>query len=577
MAKKTRLEGRLEMLDSEEKFHALRSAVLLRSLKSLRPLADLDKGLALASAGIRKILNLSHSRDCDWHEDYPLLAFDINDMILGLNLNSTLEQVLPFDELFALLKEEFLEVGCSKSICGMRSAKEIIKAGLDNLTSADFSHVFLGKLYSNPQGTELEHQAIVWAFREGRQLGLRRFLIDGDVRQFPILDPESLEQEVESLGRPKQFVPLELSFSTEENLDQIKLEIQNSILERRVVRDHSISKSISVMLIAEVVDGIYKTKKLLPVSGEPWCKSCNPTLDQPALNLTTKILGHTEAELRKLTINKMLELVGNSGDSFYMPRIWKILSANGLGRFDASLSIGELDYVDILLLQLSLIDAMEISGVVLLIEIFESDLKSNKENIQNALSPIMAKENVVIVGKLSNLTEDKSEHLDTSHDKFQNVLASEIQENYFLVDLLNMRVSLFNLYAQSKQGRVLGFDSSLATQLNKLSCIECDGSGVKKEILSFGYTAVRRCETCLGLGVKKELMDIRVYGLTLLEAFNLSIREFSEHFQAEPGFISPSLKKMALIYGEDLHLNRILPELTYKMRFNIRNILINRN
>jgi hypothetical protein len=273
----------------------------------------------------------------------------------------------------------------------------------------------------------------------------------------------------------------------------------------------------------------------------------------------------------------MLELVGNSGDSFYIPRIWKILSDNGLGRFDASLGIGELTYIDILLLQLSLIDAMEIRGVVLLIEIFESDFENSKEDIQNALRPIMAKENVVIVGKLPNLAEDKSEHLDTSHDKFQNVLASDIQESYFLVDLLNMRSRLFNLYAQSKQGRVLGFDSSLATQLNKLSCIECNGSGVKTEILPFGYKAAQRCETCLGLGVNKKVMDIRVYGLTLLEAFNLSIREYSEHFKVEPGFISPSLMKMAPIYGEDLHLNRILPELTYKMRLNIRNILINRN
>lgn len=518
--------------------------------------------------------------------DSLLPAFDINDMIAGRDKDRTLADIFLYPEKMLELKTHFEQFSCGEgNSCELKHIKDVIDENLNQILNTDSSHIFLGRIYRNDEGSNVSLQSLLWAFRESRQSGVRRFYVDGFIKEFPSFNNASLEEEVLSLGQPKIMASLECSLSIEDESEKLSSSVFSFMEEKQVGKNFSQEAPLFLAIAVQHKNSEYKIEKLFPLNGDVWCDKCSFGLMHDAQgkgkqfnfssekeldncdSISISVLGHSELELKNLLIRDLYLLIENKGSFDKLLTPWKKLVNSSIGDVSWSEPIRSLSFLQLLELQLALIESTEINGVTFLLEMQSVNFVSTEKYLKECLSVLIERGNNFVIG----LTEVDSLKNDLDFSALVSGGTSPL-----LVDIFNLREKIFKLYSTSRDARVISFSSKEDLKKKEFLCLSCKGKGFHCLELPFAYNMVSLCEVCSGVGCSKEMNSIKTYGVSLLHAFGLSFFDFHQIFKAEPGFIDIQLEEELSLYSSDLRLNSLIPDLSFNSRIHLQNILKNR-
>lgn len=581
MAKKRSVSKRLEIIHSEEEFRSLRSRLMFNSLKGIDPaLPSLQRG------GDRPFYSRRFLAEVAEVGDMEALGptFDLNDMMQGLDETKTLGDILLYPEVLSRLREEFRQINCLAPECEMNSLSEVLKDNLALVDAKCLTHIFIGRVYLNQGGRESDLESIFWAFREGRQAGLKRFYIDGEIREFPSFDSLLLEKEVASLGSPIFFISIDSSFALDGDQEGIESAIYNSIQERQISSKYAQGFKLYSALLVKVEKSKYEIKNIFPLTGDAWCEKCKLSLvnDEQGMQkqfylasqcsdlseklFENKVLGYEESTLNELTMTKLVNAILVKEETFPISDLWKSVSSSPIGRFLLKTRLSELPLIDRLVLQILVVEATGVTATSFLLELTSVDYALNEKVIRPFLERLVNLGNVIFLGIAD------SEEM----NGLCNLILPKKVISPMVIDVLELRSKIFDLFGNTKEGKLSAFSSQSSLRKKEHSCISCFGFGFVQTKLPFNYLVVRRCEECNGSGCSVRIQSIKAYGLTLADTFSLTVSEFLKHFAVEPQFVPTDLSENAIIYGQRIPINMLLPEMSLNSRINLRNILINR-
>lgn len=587
-------EGLIEVLRSEAEFKEVRSELLQSSLLQLRAEEIKSDRNIFKQFASRRLLNLKSIPEINLG---PI--FDINDMIQVVSSEEFgVGEVLGENRLFTELKAKFQTVSCEERSCGLVRVE--IERLVGQIELSLYNIVFVGPLYSRDSDSEQEHQAMLWAFREARQRGARRFFIDSEIKSYPSFEIKHLEAEVLELGRPKIFIPLERSLTSLAEKGEIVKFFNDYVFEHQRVE-----KRILCSLFGKL-DGLdLKVQKLLPLTGSHYCSQCNLILrgDTPIGGVeefyldgkigarktySQKVFGKLMHRLKDVSVGELIERTEKEKDIYTLPEVWQMLGDAKFKSINLSEPYRDLDYPLKVLLQLALIRTTKVSGVVFLLELIEEDFVENRELIEEFLEALKNQGNSILLcmlkaneictkkltNKLSTIMGTSIAPVDFIFDTFCEFVSEEYLGSPLLVDLLNLRSKILEVYLATKQARLKGFSSLGDLSKKEFHCGNCKGLGYLKNQLPYGYQAVCACGECFGVGGRKDILQLTSYGISLEDCFKGSLKQLTEQFIAEPAFFSDKIQVDSFKEGLDFKINTLISELGLKYRRKIREICL---
>ncbi len=577
--------GLIEFVPSEAEFKNLRSILLRASLSDLRGAEGLSTDEVLNLFATRRLLNLEA-------ESIKSFAptFDINDMMNVVERQGiTLEELLNGDALLPDLKNRFQILSCEEKQCGL-SRIEI--GGMARFSDLEVdSIVFVGPIYVARAESQHPHEVIQWAFRESRQNGIRRFLIEDEIKHYPSFDSSALEREVLELGYPSRFIPLERSLSNIESEKSLNNFLLDYVQENRSV-DTRILCGLFAFLSKGSSNNNIELKSLFPLNGSFYCSGCHLVirenehgkLQEVSLaghertskkttlnkNYSRKVLGLLSHQLNDLTLAELVDKVRTAEAEYKLPESLDLVPVESLTNTKLSSPFKDLSFNLKLLFQLAFIQVAKVKGVIFFVEILESEYRKEKARIDEATEAIKKNGNAILFCITSKLQSSKRQttksqftysHKIVHEDDFQEFVLEGNCESPLVVDLLGLRTNLFELYARTKEARLIGFSTQDYQSKSELHCRTCKGRGYLEEKLLYGYRAVAECSKCSGTGLNIKLGSITSYGIKLKECFQGSLSDLIGWFEAEPDFLLSHKAEIYRIQPQSLRINALISEL----------------